>query len=218
MQASNWGAIGGSPNWGSFDFLTTDPTRFNSGQLTLTLWAQSKLGGRLSTSGLSSPSVQTLFSLIKRFVYQPPRSTEVLLQEFIARGSNDADIATAYESDSLYRWQQAGANQGKSYQIYYLNPTIETTSTAAIVRRDVSDDIARAARKFLDFLIQPTQQQVLVQYGFRSVDASVDLQAVPNSPWNQKIPGAMVRPTGTILPAPERRIVREVIRQWERAN
>jgi ABC-type Fe3+ transport system substrate-binding protein len=218
MQASNWGVIGGSPSWGSFDFLTTDPTRSNSGQLTLTLWAQSKVGGRLNTSDLSSPAVQSLFSLIKRSVYQPPRSTDVLLQEFIARGPNDADIATTYESNALYRWQQAGANQSKPYRIYYLNPTIETTSTAAIVRREVSDDATRAAQTFLDFLGQPRQQQVLVQHGFRSVDASVDLQTVPNSPWSQGLPGAIVQPSGTILPPPERQIAREVIRQWERAN
>ncbi|UIE36369.1 substrate-binding domain-containing protein [Leptodesmis sichuanensis A121] len=218
MQASSWGAIGGPPSWGSFDFLTTDPTRSNSGQLTLTLWAQSKVNGNLNTSDLSSPTIQDLFSLIKRSVYQPPRSTDVLLQEFIARGSNDADVAMTYESDALYRWQQAKANQGKPYQIYYLNPTIETTATAAIVRREVSDGKAQAARKFLDFLVQPAQQQVLVQYGFRPINAAVDLPTVPNSPWSQKIPGATAQPTGTILPPPERQIAREVIRQWERAK
>ncbi|MGQ9871443.1 MAG: hypothetical protein ACUVQO_11690 [Leptodesmis sp.] len=72
MQASSWGAIGGSPSWGSFDFLTTDPTRSNSGQLTLTLWIQSKVNGNLNTSDLSSPTIKDLSSLIKRSVYQPP--------------------------------------------------------------------------------------------------------------------------------------------------
>ncbi len=88
IQAGNWTAIGGSKDWGSFDFVTTDPTRSSSGQLTLSLWAQSKLGSSLDNTNLSQPAISSLFSLIKRFVYQPPRSTDILLQEFIAKGPN----------------------------------------------------------------------------------------------------------------------------------
>lgn len=68
-------------------------------------------------------------------VYQPPRSTDILLQEFIARGPNDADVAMVYESIALHRWQQSAQGQRESYQIYYLNPTIETVATGAIVSR-----------------------------------------------------------------------------------
>ncbi len=32
MQQRNWSKIGGQANWGSFDFVTTNPTRSNSGQ------------------------------------------------------------------------------------------------------------------------------------------------------------------------------------------
>lgn len=138
MQAGNWAVIGGSANWGSFDFVITDPSRSNSGQLTLSLWLQSKLGGgALSSKELSNFSSQSLISLVKRSVYQPPRSTDILLQEFIAKGPNDADVAMVYESIALYRWQQSAMTQGKPYQIYYLDPAIETTSTAAIVHRIV---------------------------------------------------------------------------------
>ena len=51
-----------------------------------------------------------------------------------------------------------------------------------------------AARKFIDFLRQPEQQKLFVQYGFHPVDESLDLQNVPNSPWSQSIPGAKVIP------------------------
>ncbi len=180
--------------------------------MTLSLWGQSK------ASNFNDPSVQALFSLIKKSVYQPPRSTDILLQEFIARGSNDSDVATVYESIALYRWQQSATSQGKPYQIYYLNPTVETTPTAAIVRRDVDDSTANAAKKFLDFLTQPEQQAVLVQYGFRPVNNSVDLKAVPNSPWSKNIPGAEVKPTVQTLPPPNADALGEIQRLWERAN
>jgi len=181
MQVGNWSAIGGPGNWGSFDFVTTDPTRSNSGQLTLSLWAQSELGGNLNSSRLNSPAIQSLFGLVKRSVYQPPRSTDILLQEFIARGPNDADVATVYESIALHRWQQSVTSKGQPYRIYYLNPTIETTSTAAIVRRDVDEGTAKAAGKFLDFLSQPPQQAVFVQHGFRPVNNSVDSNPYPTA-------------------------------------
>lgn len=218
MQGGSWDKIGGSSNWGSFDFVTTDPTRSNSGQVTLSLWAQSKLGGTLNSASFSNESVRSLFSLVKKSVYQPPRSTDILLQEFIAKGLNDADVATVYESVALYRWQQSAANQGKPYQVFYLNPTIESTATAAIVRRDVDNSSANAARKFLDFLTQPEQQAVLVQYGFRPVNNAVDIKAVPNSPWSQNIPGAEVTPSVQTLPLPNAQTITEIQRAWERAN
>lgn len=219
MTSSNWDKIGGNAAWGSFDFVTTDPTRSNSGQLTMSLWSQSEVNSsNLSTSDFSNDNVQTLFGLVKRSVYQPPRSTDILLQEFISRGPNDADIAMVYESIALHRWEQSIATQGKPYQILYLDPTVETISTAAIVRRDVGGGEAKAAREFVNFLTAPEQQAVFVQYGFRPMDATVDLNSVPNSPWTKNIPGAMVEPAGQVNALPDRTVVEEVVRQWQRAN
>lgn len=218
LQAGNWAAIGGPSEWGSFDFVTTEPTRSNSGQLTLGLMAQSKLGSELNAASLSNPAIAPLIALVKQSVYQPPRSTDILLQEFITRGPNDADVATVYESIALHRWQQSATTQSEPYQIFYLNPTVETVSTAAIVRRDVGDRTAKAAQTFLDFLTAPEQQAVFVQYGFRPVDQSVDLQAVPDSPWSQNIPGAQVNPSGQVTTLPDAQTLAEVIRLWQRAN
>jgi ABC-type molybdate transport system substrate-binding protein len=216
LQAGNWGAIGGSKNWGSIDLVLTDPTRSNSAQLTLALWAQSKLGESVSPAALNQPPIAALFSLVKRSVYQPPRSTDTLLQEFIARGANDADVAVIYESIALHRWQQSTTTQGNPYQIYYIDPTIETVSTAVIARRNVTGSKVDAARKFLNFLAQPDQQAVFVQYGFRPVNAAVDLHSVPKSPWSQSIPGAKVNPPG-VASVPTRETLNEVIRLWERS-
>lgn len=219
MASGNWDKISGNAAWGSFDFITTDPTRSNSGQLTMSLWSQTEANStNLNTADFGKTNVQTLFDLVKRSVYQPPRSTDILLQEFITRGPNDADIATVYESIALHRWEQSSATQGKPYQILYLDPTIETVSTAAIVRRDISGGEAKAARAFIDFLIDPDQQAVFVQHGFRPMNANVDLNSVPNSPWSKNIPGAMTDPTGRVSAPPDRSVVEEVIRQWQRAN
>lgn len=219
MQAGNWQQIGGQQNWGSFDFLTTNPARSNSGQLTLTLLAKSKIGaGNLTAVSLNNSEVQSLFSLVKKSVYLPPRSTDILLQEFITRGPNEADVATVYESIALYRWEQSLTTQGIAYQIYYLDPTIETVSTAAIARRDVSGKTAAAAREFIAFLKEAEQQAIFVRYGFRPINPAVDVTAVPDSPWSQNIPGTEVNPGVQSMPAPDASVLTEIKRLWERAN
>ncbi|MEM7062760.1 MAG: substrate-binding domain-containing protein [Cyanobacteria bacterium P01_B01_bin.77] len=219
VASGSWDKIAGNSAWGSFDFVTTDPTRSNSGQLTMSLWSQAEANSNaLNSSDFGKDNIQTLFSLVKRSVYQPPRSTDVLLQEFITRGPNDADIATVYESIALHRWEQSSATQGQPYQILYLDPTIETVSTAAIVRRDISGGEAKAARELISFLTDPAQQAVFVQHGFRSMNTKVDLGTVPNSPWSKNIPGAMTDPAGQVSSPPDRSVVEEVVRQWQRAN
>ncbi|MEM6446853.1 MAG: substrate-binding domain-containing protein [Cyanobacteria bacterium P01_D01_bin.123] len=219
MKAGSWDAIGGQESWGSFDFVMTNPTRSNSGQLTLSLWSQSKVGSAtLNTANLNAEPVRDLMALVERSVYQPPRSTDILLQEFVVRGPNDADVATAYESIALHRWSQAEQTQGIPYQIYYLNRSVETVSTAAIARRGISNATAKAARTFLDFLSEPEQQAVFVQHGFRPANPKVDLTKVPNSPWNQNIPGIEIDPPGQISPPAPRPILTELIRLWERAG
>ncbi|MFN5727400.1 MAG: substrate-binding domain-containing protein, partial [Pseudanabaena sp.] len=154
-----------------------------------------------------SPNISTLFGLVKRSVYQPPSSTDTLLKEFITRGENDADVGIVYESVVLYRWQQSATTQGKPYQIYYFSPTIETVSTAAIAKRNIDNSQAEAARKFIDFLAQPEQQAVFVQYGFRPVANNLDLKTVPNSPWNQNIPRAEVKPNVDAIASPNNEIL-----------
>ena len=219
MKSNSWEAVGGQKDWGSFDFVITNPTRSNSAQATLSLWAMSKLNASNPNNiNYNNPEITSLFSTVKKSIYQPPRSTDILLQEFITRGPNDADIATVYESIALSRWQQSAKNQGKPYQIYYLNPTVETVATAAIVRQNVDSGTANAAKKFVNFLTQAEQQNVFVQYGFRPTNNNVDLKNVSNSPWSQNIPGSQINPSAKTLSAPNQKAIGEIQRLWQRAN
>ena len=206
MIARNWSELGGNAEWGSFDFVTTDPTRSNSGQLTLSLLTQTvELGDQpLSNQNLNSADVQSLFKLVRSSVYQPRRSTDIVLQEFITRGPNEADIATVYESIALYRWDEASVTQGIPYQIYYPNPTVETVSTAAIVTRDVSNGTAQAAQTFIEYLAAPQQQELFVQFGFRPAISDIDLSSVKRSPWAEGIPGAEEDPSTIAIHPPSR--------------
>ncbi|MEM1368176.1 MAG: substrate-binding domain-containing protein [Cyanobacteria bacterium P01_H01_bin.15] len=220
MRQRSWSAIGGENGWGSFDMVTTDPTRSNSGQLAIALLLKDALQtSQLDRAMLTDSTVISLVDLLKKSVYQPPRSTDILLQEFIARGPNDADVGLVYESIALHRWDQAGVGRQNAYQIYYLNPTIETVSTAAILRRDVSNGEAKAAQTFIDFLREPEQQAVFVQYGFRpAAEPGIDLTTVPESPWAEGIPGAETDPSLKIVSPPDPSVLGEIQRLWNRAN
>ncbi len=219
MQVGRWEEIGGDPTWGSFDFVMTDPTRSNSGQLTLGLWFLDQLGGvTLNPVQLNQPSIVDRVELVKRSVYLPPRSTDILLQEFIARGPNDADVAMVYESIALFRWDQAQVSQNRPYRIYYLDPSMETTSTAAIVQRDITQAQAEAGRTFVDFLTSPDSQAIFVQHGFRPMNPQVDLLSVANSPWNAGIPGSEVNLSGNVVSLPSKEVIAEINRLWDRAN
>jgi ABC-type molybdate transport system substrate-binding protein len=219
MKSQNWGSFGSPAAWGSFDFKMTDPARSNSGQLTLGLWLESKLKqSTLSTADLSTPQAQSLVSLVKRSVYQPARSSDILLQEFVAKGANEADIATDYESIALSRWAQSKTSQNQPYQIYDISPTVETVSTAAIVQRNIDQDTAKAAQTFINALTESTYQSVLVQYGFRPINPTVAIESVTGSPWQQNIPGAQVKSATSTVSSPPLQTLREMGRLWERAQ
>lgn len=211
----NWQDIGGNNSWGSFDLLITDPTRSNSGQLTLNLWAENKLNNNnLTINNFANSEVETLFSLLKNSVYQPPRSTDILLQEFIVRGENDADIGFVYESIALYRWSQT--NQNKIYQIYYPNPTIETFSTAVILNDNLSNFEQKSAEKFINYLLEENQQIILAKYGFRSINNDLDLTTINNSPWSKNILGMEINPAVEIKSSPSPDIINEIQKVWLR--
>ena len=210
MQQNSWSQIGGQADWGSFDFVTTNPTRSNSGQLALSLWLQSE------NYDLASTQAESLVSLVKQSVYQPPRSTDILLQEFITRGANDGDVAIVYESIALHRWSQAKTTQGQPYRIYYPDNTIETVATAAVTK-DSEKNIAKIAEQFIQYLTQPEQQAVFIKYGFRPVIPNLDLRSVSDSPWSQDIPGAKLDLTQVQQP-PDAQNIAEIQRLWTRVR
>ncbi|MEL6929091.1 MAG: substrate-binding domain-containing protein [Cyanobacteria bacterium J06600_6] len=212
MQQKSWSKIANKKDWGSFDLVITNPTRSNSGQLALSLWLDSE------NYSFSSPDAESLVSLVKKSVYQPPRSTDVLLQEFITRGANDGDLAMVYESVALYRWSQAKTTQGQPYRIYYPNPTVETVATAAVMKHNTPKQTAKAANKFVDYLTQVKQQEVFAKYGFRPVAADVDFTSVPNSPWSQNIPGAMPDLSVTTETPSNPAEISEIQRLWTRSG
>lgn len=155
-EAGQWGALGAPASWGSVDLRSTDPMRSNSGQLTLALWCRGQ-EGRACAAGL------------RRAVYRPARSTDILLQEFISGGPNEGDLAMVYEASALARQGEASRQRPGGYVLLFPDPTFETTLAAAVLRGQAAGR-ADDGERFVAFLRSTEGQAVLGRQGFRAAD------------------------------------------------
>ncbi len=154
--AGQWGAIGAPEAWGSFDLRATDPLRSNSGQLTLALWCQGAVNGGCVAS-------------LRRTLYRPARSTDILLKEFISGGPNEGDLAMVYEASALARQPEAARQRPGGYQLLVPDPSIETVLAAAVLRGGGQGREADGQR-FVAYLGGAEGQNLLASRGFRRVN------------------------------------------------
>ena len=187
--AGRWSALGGPEPWGSFDLRTTDPLRSNSGQMVLALWSLDQPG-------------QASVAELKRAVYRPARSTDILLREFISAGPNDGDVALVYESTALLRAAAAEQRRPGGYRLLVPDPTIEMTLAAAVLR-GAGVGGSREGERLVAFLTGPEGQAVLRQSGFRGPDGS------GGSPEGDRV---------RRLPSPGRADLEELLRQCQQAG
>ncbi len=186
--AGQWSALGGPESWGSFDLRSTDPLRSNSGQLTLALWSRD-LPGAASVAKL------------KRAVYRPARSTDILLREFISGGRNDGDIAMVYEATALMRSAEALQRWPGGYSLIVPDPTIEMVLAAAVLRGEATGSEADGER-FVDFLAGAEAQAMLRSLGFRGPDGR------GGGPAANRV---------RRLPPPDRAQLDDLLRLWQQA-
>ncbi len=193
--AGQWGALGAPASWGSFDLRSADPMRSNSGQLTLALWCQDRKSG-------SSGGAGECAAALRRAVYRPARSTDILLQEFISGGPNEGDLALVYEASALARQGEAGRLRPGGYVLLFPDPTIETVLAAAVLRGE-ADGRAEDGERFVAFLLSPEGQGVLTRLGFRAADGG---GGSPAARGVKRLPP----------PSPEQR--EELLRLWQQAG
>ena len=187
--AGQWGALGAPASWGSVDLRSADPMRSNSGQLTLALWCRGQQGSDCAAA-------------LRRAVYRPARSTDILLQEFISGGPNEGDLALVYEASALARQEEAARQRPGGYLLMVPNPTIETVLAAAVLRGEAAGGKADGER-FVAFLLSQEGQGVLRRLGFRGADGS---GGSPAAAAVKRLPP----------PSPEER--EELLRLWQQAG
>ena len=188
-EAGRWPAIGGPEAWGSFDLRSTDPMRSNSGQLTLALWCRDQPAAVCAAA-------------LRRAVYRPARSTDILLREFISAGPNDGDVAMVYESSALARQGEAQRHRSGGYVLLAPDPTFETVLAAAVLGGEGVGSEADGQR-FVTFLLGEKGQAVLARGGFRR----------PDGRGGSSLGNGVKR-----LPPPPRKELEELLRRWQQAG
>lgn len=189
IRRGRWQAIGGPAAWGSFDLRTTDPLRSNSGQLTLAL---------LCRSQPEAPCA----AMLRRAVFRPARSTDILLREFISAGANEGDVAMVYEASALARQGEAQRRHPGGYRLLLPDPTYETVLAAAVLAGPAVGG-ETDGRRFVRFLRGESGQTLLGRAGFR----------LPDGRGGSRQGNAVKH-----LPPPPRSELTELLRLWQQAE
>lgn len=187
--AGQWAQLGAPPAWGSFDLRSTDPLRSNSAQLSLALWTRDQPG-------------PATVALLRRAVYRPARSTDILLREFISGGRNDGDVALVYEATALLRAAEAQRRWPGGYRLMVPDPTIEMVLAAAVLSGEANGSEADGER-LVQFLTGPEGQAVLRAAGFRGPEGQ------GGSPEGNRV---------RRLAPPLRQSLEELLRLWQQAG
>ncbi|MEB3265539.1 MAG: substrate-binding domain-containing protein [Cyanobacteriota bacterium] len=187
--AGQWSALGGPAAWGNFDLRSTDPLRSTSGQLTLALWSLGE-------------DPQQAVPALRRAVYRPSRSTDILLREFISGGPNDGDLAMVYESGAIVRGAEVEQRRAGGLRMLVPDPTIEIVLAAAVVRGEAQGR-ASDGRRLVAYLAGPEGQSTLRQLGFRSPDGHGGSAA-----------GSAVRR----LPPPPPATLDDLLKRWQQSS
>ena len=188
VAAGQWAALGGPPAWGSFDLRATDPLRSNSGQLLLALWSQGLAQGQSREAAIGS---------LRRALYRPARSTDILLREFISGGPNEGDLAFVYEAGARQRAPEATQRWPGGYRLLVPDPTLAVVPAAAVLRGTASGRPADGER-LVAFLAGPGGQEILRGAGYRPVAGGGDPER--------------------LLPPPGESEREELLRLWQRAE
>ena len=139
---------------------------------------------------------------LRRAIYRPARSTDLLLREFISGGPNDGDLAFVYEAGALERAPEAAQRWPGGYRVLVPDPTIEAVPAAAVLGGPATGQQADGER-LVAFLAGPKGQEILRGAGYRAASAKGE------APDGQG---------GRLLPPPSESEREELLRRWQRAG
>jgi hypothetical protein len=179
-----WEAYG-YPEWGYIKFGHTNPLKSNSGFQAILLMTYNYFG---KTSGLTSADIlsdadyQRWLTEFEGAISQFGDSTGTYMEDIIAYGPSLYDIVAVYEATAIEQAENAVGRYGE-LQIYYPPATHMSDHPFCVLQAEwVAPEEAQAAQMFIDYLTgREMQELALLRYGFRPVDAGVQLDQ-PGSP------------------------------------
>ncbi|GAA2244173.1 substrate-binding and VWA domain-containing protein [Rarobacter faecitabidus] len=220
-----WGSVGKSL-WGSFKIAKTNPNSSTTGLSTLLMQAYAASG---KTQDLTTADVGAAEEFSRVFesgaIHYGDTTGKVLqnLADKTTGGGSSYVSAITLEETSLYNYNignpdshtvQPGETltppDEKLVAIYPSEGSMWSDNPAVVLNADwVTPEQKTAATAFVEFLHTKDAQQVLPEYGFRPLDASVDVSTTLNG-----IVGIDPAQPKTTLPQPAPEVVSAAIDQW----
>jgi serine/threonine-protein kinase len=172
-EPGGWGTIANEPGWGLFKFGHTQPSKSNSGLLTLALMAYEfahKERG-LTTADVTQAPFQAWLQEFERGVVRPggslSNSTGNLMREMVLRGPSQYDGLMVYENLAI-DYLEAARQRWGDLQVTYPVPNLWNEHPYYILDVPWSTPAQRAAaRQFLEFLTSEAVQRRALEHGFR---------------------------------------------------
>ncbi|MEW5868343.1 MAG: substrate-binding domain-containing protein [Chloroflexota bacterium] len=209
INPEGWAGYGHS-EWGYIKFGHTDPTRSNSGFMTVLLMTYNYFGkteGLTSDDILSDVEFQDWLKSFEGAIVDFGDSTGTYMRDIVAFGPSKYDIVAVYEATAIEQIENARGRYGE-LRIYYPPATVMSDHPFCVLKGDwVTPDKVEAARVFIDYLSsRQAQEAALLKYGFRPVDPTVALNQ-PGSPLVRyasngvrvDLPPEVQLPDGTVL-------------------
>jgi ABC-type Fe3+ transport system substrate-binding protein len=209
VDPRGWEAFG-HPEWSYIKFGHTDPTRSNSGFMTILLMAYSyfdKVDDLSSQDILTDAEFQKWFRDMEVAIADFGDSTGTYMKDIVAYGPSKYDIVAVYEATAIEHLENARGRYGELY-VYYPPATIMSDHPFCILQAEwVTPEKAKAAQVFIEYLLRsPVQELALNKYGFRPEDQSLalDQSGSPFTKYAQNglqinLPPSITLPPGNVL-------------------
>jgi ABC-type Fe3+ transport system substrate-binding protein len=213
-----WAAYG-HPEWSYIKFGHTDPTRSNSGFMTIVLMAYNYFGktsGLTSADILSNEDFQQWLADFEAGVPEFGSSTGTYMRDIVAYGPSKYDIVAVYEATAIEQIENAKGRYG-DLQVYYPPATIMSDHPFCLLEADwVSPEKRAAAELFLNYLTSgPAQSSALMEHGFRPVNPSVPLDQ-PESPLVRYVDNGIRLDLPVEITLPEGNVLDTLLTFWIR--
>jgi len=170
-----------SPQWGRLKFGHTHPEYSNSGLISIIAATYAGAGKQagLTLEDAARPAVREYVGAIEQAVVHYGESTGFFGRKMFENGPEYLSAAVLYENMVIESYDRA--KYQTSFPVVAIYPkegTFWCEHPIGVVEREwVSEEAKEGAQKYIEFLMQPRQQERGMALGFRPADVSIKLGA-----------------------------------------
>ena len=206
-----WEAYG-YPQWGSFKFGHTHPQFSNSGLISLfaEVYAASGKTAALTLADVNKPSTALFVAGIEKSVVHYGSSTGFFGRQMFSTGPQYLSAAVLYENMVIESYSENNL-PFPVVAVYPREGTFWSDHPIGIVEREwVTPEHREAAKAYIQYLLQRSQQEKAISYGFRP--GSVD---VPLASPLDEAHGVDPKEPKTTLEVPAVPVIDAILKLWQ---